>query len=225
MAHVPEIEQFEVFRFDAGDGARVLLQATGAVPTSGWADVHLAPRFYAQAPADGVWEFDFLGRAPAGGVVDTVVTVCACGQYAAPSWLRGVRLYAAGGTQTVMGGRPAGVVHLRGEAPAGAAAAAVCQATLATYDSGFTLGAGDGGGRWRHRLALRLEGPDGALLRRALADAQADGLAAPFVAAYVQGGDALSQAVSRLLRHLHGRLGSAAVCRVDDRAHWLAGPG
>lgn len=230
MAHVPDIDHAQAFLFDPGDGERLLLAAGGSVPTSGWADVHLAPRFAPQVPADGVWEFDFLGRAPCGRVVDASLPVAASGEFAAPAWLRGVRIYAADGSRTVDGLRRAGTVCVPGEAlSTEGAGVATFTAPLAAYEDGYQPpGAGApeaGGGRWQHRLTLHLQGPDAVLLRRALADAVADGLTAALPAAYVQGGDALSAAVARLLRHLQGRLGSTALCRVDDRARWVAGAG
>jgi hypothetical protein len=47
------------------------VKTQGLVPTSGWTNAHLAPRFYIDPPADGILDFDFVADPP----TDTVLMV------------------------------------------------------------------------------------------------------------------------------------------------------
>jgi hypothetical protein len=47
---------------------KLLITASGVVPTSGWGKGELIEYLYIAPPTDGYYEFDFVGEAPAPGV-------------------------------------------------------------------------------------------------------------------------------------------------------------
>lgn len=223
MAHVAEILSVEFVRFEASGGAKLLLLATGEVSTSGWSGLRLAPRFYAVAPEDGLWEFDFLGTAPRGQVVDAAMPVAAQGIHGLPAWFEGVKVYAATNSETATQGRTAPLTGAPGEPAARRSddAGSSVVETLAVYEDGFGGASRAAQGSQRHCLSITIDGPDEVHIRRALADAAACGLVAPLVAAYPQGGGALAAGASALLADLQARLGGRFRCRIDDRAEWV----
>jgi hypothetical protein len=63
--------------------------------TGGWTNGRLAARVYVTPPEDGVQEFDFIADAPSGMVSQALSRIKGSGGVdPAPSWLRGVRVYA-----------------------------------------------------------------------------------------------------------------------------------
>jgi hypothetical protein len=54
----------------------VLIYASGHTRTAVWHDVRLEPRIYVQPPADGIWEFVFVGD-PTGAKLDVITPVSA----------------------------------------------------------------------------------------------------------------------------------------------------
>jgi hypothetical protein len=73
---------------------KVAIHAIGHVPTTGWTQIELDPYLYLVPPADGVWDFDFVGKAPSGIVGQVVLQVYASIVVPMPRWLRGVRVHA-----------------------------------------------------------------------------------------------------------------------------------
>ena len=43
---------------------RLVINASGLVPTSGWENGRIEPRIYIQSPADNIYDFDFVADAP-----------------------------------------------------------------------------------------------------------------------------------------------------------------
>jgi hypothetical protein len=76
--------------------SRVLIEAEGTVPTSGWTDPELSAYVYVKPPADGIYEFDFCATPPV-GIVSEVITDVTARPYImeAPENFRGVRVYAS----------------------------------------------------------------------------------------------------------------------------------
>ena len=46
---------------------KLKIDAFGTVPTGGWSNPKLIPHIHIQAPADGIYGFDFVADPPAGG--------------------------------------------------------------------------------------------------------------------------------------------------------------
>jgi hypothetical protein len=81
----------------------LVIVATGEVPSTGWSDVVLSPYIYITPPADGIWDFDFIGKPPTGIVNSVILPVSASFEVAdvdlASFWgpgqpLTGVRIHA-----------------------------------------------------------------------------------------------------------------------------------
>ena len=77
---------------------RLAVHATGEVPTSGWSHIELQPFIYIVPPRDGIWDFDFVGTAPTGIVLQVVLPVAASVVVRLPEWCKGVRVHAAQNT-------------------------------------------------------------------------------------------------------------------------------
>ena len=54
---------------------KLLLAASGEVPTSGWKKPSLEPWFYVNPPEDGVQDFDFVAKPPIGIVAEVISPV------------------------------------------------------------------------------------------------------------------------------------------------------
>lgn len=79
-----------------GDPGRLTLTAVGTVSSLGWTDARLVRHAYVRAPADGIWDFDFVARPPAGPAALAIGKVSACATLPASMDLSGVRIHAAG---------------------------------------------------------------------------------------------------------------------------------
>jgi hypothetical protein len=74
----------------------LVVSAIGAAPSSGWTDVELGAWIYITPPADGIQDFDLLGRAPSGVSLPVLTPVAVSTVYpAVPKWLKGVRIHAS----------------------------------------------------------------------------------------------------------------------------------
>lgn len=73
-----------------------LVNAVGTVPTGGWSDGQLAPRVYITPPADGLWDFDFVAKAPT-GIATTVISSIGASfsLFDPPAWVKGARVHAS----------------------------------------------------------------------------------------------------------------------------------
>jgi len=229
VAHVPEVQSVEVFRFQGAGGARLLVHASGEVETSGWSRLRLSPRFYAEPPADGLWEFDFEGDPPYEPALELVLPAAAETTMGMPDWLQGVKVYGAAGSQTTLQIEPAALVR---HPPAVASFStrpgmSMVRQLLVSYDDRFSPAGWCGSfgtiqtKKLHHELTMTVFGPDEAKIRRCVADATGIGFVAAAAVAYADGGGALFAAVSRLLTHLHDGLGDAYNVRIDDQTNWI----
>lgn len=73
----------------------VYVSALGLVPTGGWTDPRLDPRFYVHPPADGIWDFDFTATPPDDGATDVLTEIAASTLQPLPKWMRGARVHSA----------------------------------------------------------------------------------------------------------------------------------
>lgn len=229
MAHVPEVQTVALVRFRDADGARLFVHVLGSVDSAGWSRLALRPRFYALPPADGLWEFDFEGDPPDGAALALALPVTAEATVAVPDWLRGVKVYAATGSQcnttitSAVLSRTAG----RPLVPALPAGACILRSMLASYNDRIrpvrTL-APDGLQRTKalhHELLLTVAGPDENRIHRCLAAITSLGLVDTVAAAYSRSGGLLFIAVAALLVHTRDDLGDAYQIRVDDLTSWV----
>src|SRR5262245_51233477 len=95
MSYVPKTLSSGYVTFPMSGNQFLFVTATGEVNTSGWSNARLAPRFYTQEPATGVWDFDFFADAPTGPVLNLNLPLTAEVVIGAPAWLRGVRIHDA----------------------------------------------------------------------------------------------------------------------------------
>lgn len=72
------------------------VSASGKVPTAGWSDGQLVPRIYTTPPPDGMWDFDFVAKAPTGIVPEVISPISASfSLFDPPKWVRGARVHAS----------------------------------------------------------------------------------------------------------------------------------
>lgn len=228
MAQVTDVLNVDAFRFATPTGDMVLVSAHGTVPTSGWSDVRLAPRFYIAPPGDGIWDLDFTADPPSGMSLQVVLPVSTTTVIGAPDWLKGVRVHGKpaveASTSNKISLKPAAANRVRFVPKAGTI---IFTQTVATYDDSFNaVGFCSGFGhikmkKLRHELTLIVEGPSEDQIRNCVDQAVGVGLIAAIVAVYATGGGGLSAAASAFLSHLQNCLGSDFKVRLDDSSHWI----
>lgn len=69
----------------------------GTVPSTGWLQPHLAPYTYAQAPPNGVYEFDFMAFPAQSGAAKVIASIRATVMW--PQGALGIRVYASTNAQ------------------------------------------------------------------------------------------------------------------------------
>jgi hypothetical protein len=75
---------------------QLLISALGTVPTGGWKNGTLEPRFYIVPPTDGIQDFDFAADPPVGPAIDVILPIAAQTMMESiSSWLKGVRVHSA----------------------------------------------------------------------------------------------------------------------------------
>lgn len=88
----------------------LIVTAEGSVNSSGWKDGQLSPRVYIRPPEDGIQDFDFLARPPAGFVRPVVTDISAEDVYGRmPGWLKGIRVHSANNAVEVAVTNPSSV--------------------------------------------------------------------------------------------------------------------
>lgn len=95
MAHIYQATEFGRIAILKKIPPVYMFEVHGTASTSGWTNVRLEPRVYVDPPADGIWEFDFVGDPPSGIVLPVLMPVSA---FAMMEWnadLRGFRVYSA----------------------------------------------------------------------------------------------------------------------------------
>jgi hypothetical protein len=99
-AHHPqlilEITAIDTVR-EAGVPPQVRSTVYGTVPSTGWVQPRLAPYTYAQAPPDGIYEFDFVAFPPQGGAARVIAPIRATVLW--PQRAHGIRVYASTNAQ------------------------------------------------------------------------------------------------------------------------------
>jgi hypothetical protein len=88
------------FSFSNGETPPLLVVvAKGIVNTSGWTTAELASWLYIEPPADGILDFDFIGKEPApGSIVLQRITDIESQPLliSLPDWVKGIRVHASG---------------------------------------------------------------------------------------------------------------------------------
>lgn len=84
------------FGYTASEPPALVVAARGRVPTSGWSNGRLAPRVYVSPPSDGIWDFDFIAKAPS-GIALQVISVIESEPLVLvpPFWVKGVRIHSS----------------------------------------------------------------------------------------------------------------------------------
>jgi hypothetical protein len=82
--------------FDLKKGA--VMEATGEVPTGGYADPQLIKVEYVKQPDDGIQDFNFVATKPEGIVTQAVTKISARYDWKGdiPAWVKGVRIHGVG---------------------------------------------------------------------------------------------------------------------------------
>jgi hypothetical protein len=93
---VLEVTAIETVR-EEGVAPQVQSTVDGTVPSTGWVQPCLAPYTYAQAPPDGLYEFDFVAFPPQGGAARVRTPIRATVVW--PPGARGIRVYASTNVQ------------------------------------------------------------------------------------------------------------------------------
>lgn len=206
----------------------ISINAVGEVPTTGWTALRLSQRFYVVPPADGIWDFDFIGDEPTGIVGQVVLPVAAQLVLPAPAWCKGVRVHAKSNDIVAsLSGKP----HIKATVSQTRLAKGhvIVKESLGSYDDSFQPTGNTKFDPWphiemkklHHDLVLIVEGPDDQKIRDCIAKAAAAGLVAAIVAALITGGAALAAAISAFIAALEQCLGSAFTVRVEDQSHWI----
>jgi hypothetical protein len=205
----------------------VAVTATGEVPTTGWTDIRLSPRYYAVPPRDGFWDFELIGDPP-GGIVGTVVLpVVAHIVLPCPKWCTGVRVHAHNSVEASLlpkpfaqAPEPSRIAFPKGHV--------IVQQHLASYDDSIQPTGRTKFDPWphfemkklHHDLVLIVSGPDEAKIRTCINQAIAAGLLAAIIAAISTFGAALPAAISAFIASLEGCLGNSFSVRIENQSHW-----
>lgn len=224
---IPKIDKAFAYEFNVL-GNRLSVSALGTVSSSGWSNLHLSPIYYVHPPADGYWEFNFLGDPPFGPSLQVMLPVAAAGLFPCPDWVRGVRVKGRSGNAEAAVERaeikPADfkpeLLNLSEDR-----SHALVEQTIAVFDDSFQPVGFCGGfhvkmKKLRHELVLIVEGPDEGRIRHCINEAAAAGLIAAIVAAFVTGGAALQAAIAAFLGRLEQCLG-ASMAKIENRSHWI----
>ena len=229
MQLVREVSSVHAKRVKLRFGSWVAIHATGDVPTTGWTAIRLSPVFYIVQPADGIWDFNMIGDAPAGPAGDVVLPVAASLMVEAPDWCKGVRVHAANNKlESKLDDVPLSAPRPAAHTGARAGVLSISQ-TIASYDDSFQPTGNTKYDPWphlemkklHHDLVLTVQGPDEGKIRNCISRAIAAGAVAAIVAAIGSGGAALPAAVSAFLTELTNCLGNGFEARVDDQSHWI----
>lgn len=93
MAHIAEVIHVEI-KILKSNPPQWSITAIGKVPSAGWRNPQLAPRFYIDFPEDGILDLDFLADPPEGIVLQPVTPIVASTLWSDPaSSVRGVRVH------------------------------------------------------------------------------------------------------------------------------------
>lgn len=209
---------------------QLVVVALGDVPTTGWSHIRLSPRYYVAPPADGIWDFDFIGDEPTGVVGQVILPVAAEIVVPYPAWCTGARVYSATNNITAKVG-PITATVLASAVNAQAALAAghvIHRQIIASFDDSFQPTGRTKFDPWphlemkklHHELELVVEGPDESKIKDCIARAAAAGLIAAIIAALATGGAALPAAISAFLAALQNCLGNHFTVRIDNHSHW-----
>jgi hypothetical protein len=231
MTRIMEIDHAEahILRIPDPFDSLMSVTAVGKVPTTGWTGIRLSPYFYITPPADGIWDFDFIGDAPSGIVGEVVLPVSAHSVVRHPKWCKGVRIHAARNTAEARLAHAEGKLHeADSQAMVTKAGHVIINQHIASYDDSFQPTGATKFDPWphiqmkklHHDLTLVVEGPDEARIRDCINKALAAGLIAAIVAACATLGAALPAAISAFLKMLTACLGSGFTVRMEDRSHW-----
>jgi hypothetical protein len=83
------------FNIEKSDPPQLVLHAIGKVNSSGWSGPNLVPRVYVIQPTDGIQDFDFYAKPPAGKVLWVVTPVAAETTIVLERWISGIRVHSA----------------------------------------------------------------------------------------------------------------------------------
>jgi hypothetical protein len=100
---VPEILEV-TFELQTTEPPNLAVTATGRVSSGGWTEVQLLRRVYIAPPADGIWEYDLLGKPPAGAAIQVLSKVKGTDLWEKVELdkLKGIRVYGLGdGVKTI----------------------------------------------------------------------------------------------------------------------------
>lgn len=204
------------------------VMATGEVPTTGWSNIRLLPRYYAVPPMNGIWEFDFVGT-PAGVAAQVVMPVVASFWGHAPTWLKRVKVVDDKNGEVF--GTPeqhvAEELDLAGAHFKMLGDQVIVQKKIAVYDDSFQPIGLCGGfhvkmKKLRHELTLTVTGPDEGQIRHCIDQSLGAGAIAAIIAAFASGGMGAAGAfVSAAIATLKSCLGSKFDVRFDDQSHWI----
>lgn len=240
MGRIARVKGAEAFVLFPAEGPRLLaILPTGEVTTSGWSFPRLIPSLSADAPKNGIWDFDFAADPPYGVVLEKSLTITTDWLGPFPEWCRGVRVRAeendvCAGLEHDHEGRLSQAViapaNLDGESQEPRSDHAICRRTLCEYQDGFRptgsilpSSSSDescrvGMKKLHHRLVLIAEGPDREHIRRGLGQIGASSLMAT---AASTGAGALQIAAPTILSRLLRHLGDGYAARIEQQSHWI----
>lgn len=231
MAQIDQVKEILAFRFPSPSGDMTSVTVTGSVSTSGWSAIRLSPRFYANPPADGIWDLDLTGDPPFGMALQVVLPVTASTILGAPAWLKGFRVHGNPSveskniqSESLQKMKDSEFFDLQRTATQ---KTSIFRQSIASYDDSFNpIGFCSGFGsikmkKLRHELTLIVEGPDDSKIRKCIEQAAGAGLIAAIIAVYATGGGGLAAAVTTFLSQVEACLGNEFTVKLDDSSHWI----
>ncbi|TAX99802.1 hypothetical protein ELH75_01200 [Rhizobium leguminosarum] len=226
MQLINSVSQVNGYLYDDSFGSGFLLvSASGTVSEGGWTRFRLVPRYYSTPPANGIWEFDFVGDEPRGEAYQIQLPVSVFDIFYAPPWVTTLRVYSASGSmdhQLAAKGVQTATQFVQ--------AAVLYRRDLATYDDSIQP---TGTIHWdgftphvemkklHHVLYVVIEGPDQTQIDNCFRQAATAAIIAAIIAAYATGGLALGAAVNAFVTALTACLGASYNVRTENNSHWI----
>lgn len=101
LSKVFSVEKVE-YRMSKSHPPQLVVKATGTTNSAGWTDLKLIPATYVDQPADGIQDFDFVGKPPSGMAAQVMEEGKeGLGTMEMPAWVKGVRVHASSGEPVV----------------------------------------------------------------------------------------------------------------------------
>lgn len=100
--HIYMISRLEI-KPDKTGAHRHILNAYGTTRTGGWSEPQLLPVLYETPPEDGIWDYHFTARKPAGPITQTITPISASTPIdLSETYLKGIRVIGETNNKVIM---------------------------------------------------------------------------------------------------------------------------